>query len=122
MSSSAMNMPTHMTTKGSQASHPAFGGRRAGHCALPEPDRVSTLTVVDRPGRSAREHRVVVERDADGNALNDLGEVAGGVFGRDHAEDGARGRGEADDMPVKGMVRQDVGDDRRGLPGAIRSS
>src|SRR5208337_3741743 len=63
-------------------------------------------------------HRVVaVELDADRKALNDLGEIAGRVFGGDYAEDGARGGGEADDMAVKDMVRQDIGDDRRGLSG-----
>src|SRR4029077_3242770 len=39
--------------EGQQAAYPARGGGRAGHGALSGADRVSTLTVVDRPGRSA---------------------------------------------------------------------
>ena len=123
MSSSAMNMPTHMTTKGarlhtSSSAAQLSGGRAALWQRRHAFSRVRSRVHADRR-RQARpqrpKHRVVVELDADGNALHDLGEVAGRVFGRDHAEDGAGGRGEADDMAVKDMVRQDVGDDRRGL-------
>ena len=62
MSSSAMNMPTHITTNGprlhTQLRSEGAGGApwdgRGGHCGSPEADRVSTPTFADRPGRRPR--------------------------------------------------------------------
>jgi hypothetical protein len=72
-------------------------------------------------GRQARpqfaEARVsVIERDADRDALNDLGKVAGGVLRRDHAEDRPGARCQAEDMAVEDLARPHVGDHRRWLP------
>src|SRR5580700_11502552 len=57
----------------------------------------------------------VIERDADRHALNDLGEIAGGVLRRDHAENRTGPRREAQHMAAKGLSRQHVGDHRRRL-------
>ena len=57
----------------------------------------------DREARRRRAQRggVAVEQDAHRDALHDLGEVAGGVLRRQHAELRAGGRGEAGDMAVE---------------------
>ena len=80
----------------------------------PEPTVCPRRHLSRGPAETAQ-HRVVVELDADGNALNDLGEVAGRVLGRDHAEDRAGRGGHGENMAAKDVVRQDIGDDRRRL-------
>src|SRR5579864_2183807 len=57
----------------------------------------------------------VIERNAHRHALNDLGEVARGVFRRDHTEYRTGARRQALDMAVEGFARQHIGDDRRRL-------
>ena len=99
-----------------QALEPGGGVGHRRHSPDCAPGFVSTLTVVDRPGRSSPSRVAVVERDADRHALHDLGEVAGGVFRRDHAEDRPGARRQALDMAVEDLSRQHVGDDRRRLP------
>src|SRR6185437_10493624 len=68
------------------------------------------------PGANLAEQRIAgVERDADGDALNDLGEIAGSVLRGNHAEDRPGAGGEALDMAVKNMVGQHIRDDGRTL-------
>ncbi len=55
--------------------------------------------------------------DAHGKALDDLGEVAGGVVGRQQREHRARRRREARDHAVELLARQGVDRDRDRLPG-----
>src|SRR5579864_2947431 len=57
----------------------------------------------------------VIERNAHRHALNDLGEVAGGVFRRDHAEHRTGAWRQALDVAVEGFTRQHIGDHRRRL-------
>src|SRR5208282_2624673 len=87
MSSSAMNPPKHITTNGS---------------------RLRNQTEVARVA--------VTERDAHRYALNDFREVAGGIFGRDHAEDRPGPRRQALDVTLQDLPRQHIGDHRRRLP------
>ena len=59
----------------------------------------------DRGGQARAQHAerrvAAVEHDAHRDALHDLGEVAGGVLRRDHAEHGAGAGGEASEWPWK---------------------
>ena len=59
----------------------------------------------------------MVERDANGDPLNDLGEIAGRVLWWNYAEDGARRGSEAQDVAMKDMTRERIGDDRCRLSG-----
>ena len=63
-------------------------------------DLVSTVGSADMPGRSRPFRSVVVEHDLDRHALHDLGEVAGGVVGRQQREFEAAGRRQAVDMAL----------------------
>ena len=109
-----------------------FGGRSACAARRSSPGRrravaarVSTVTVTDRPGRSSRGQRLVGRQgDAHRHALHDLGEIAGGVVGRQQAELGAAGRREALDAagqrPVGIGVDRDLGRLARPHPGQLR--
>ena len=55
----------------------------------------------DRQARTQKGLRLARHADADGHALDDLGEIAGGVFRRQEAEGRARGRRQAFDVPFK---------------------
>src|ERR1700759_2848525 len=103
MSSSAMNMPTHMLAKANT------------FCAcvrLARFELISRLRVDRRLDRQPRPQQLevavlAVERDAHRHALHDLGEVAGRVLGWQHAELRARGRGEAHDVALERALGRD---------------
>src|SRR6185437_6822908 len=60
----------------------------------------------DRHARPQLDGRAAFERDLHGDALHDLGEIAGGVVGRQQRELLAAGRGEAVDMAVHDLARE----------------
>src|SRR3954452_21893831 len=118
MSSRAMKPPKHITTNGSRLlSQPAVA---AGIGLLPDGSGGPGIDADRRRQTRTQlaEARIgVVERDPHRYALDDLGEVAGGVLRRDHGEDRARARRQALDVAVNGLARAYVGNDRRGLAG-----
>ena len=75
--------------------------------------RVSMVGSADMPGRSRPLSRLVVEGDLHRHALDDLGEVAGRVVGRQQRELEAAGRRQAVDMAVQHLAGEGVDLDRR---------
>ena len=61
------------------------------------------------------DQRVVVENDFDRDALDDLGEIAGGVFWRQQGELRASPRREAVDAAVKDTIIERVDGEGHGL-------
>src|SRR5262249_57861597 len=110
MSSSAINIPAHITTNGRIEG--CFG---AVSVMGSLPTRIDT----DGGGEARPQHRELgiagIEQDAHRHALHDLCEISGGILGRDHAEDRASARRETHHMSVEDMVGQHVRRHGRGL-------
>ena len=89
-----------------------------GGCALPLVDAIAGLAPLIDPDdhRQSRPQlaqfgAIVVEHNAHGHTLHDLGEVAGCILRRDDAELGARRRSKTGDVAMKGQTRYGISDD-----------